>query len=83
MKEKYFAGEDPLGKTLRVSENVDLNVTGVMEDIPNDSHLQFDCLVPFKLLGESGFDMNDWGNNNWGTYIQLLQLPRQSRRQKI
>jgi putative ABC transport system permease protein len=73
MREKFFPEEDPLGQTLRVGENLDLNVTGVMEDIPKDSHLQFDCLVPFKLLGEFGFDMKDWGNNNWWTYIQLTE----------
>ncbi len=73
MREKFFPGEDPLGQTLRVGENLDLNVTGVMEDIPKNSHLQFDCLVPFKLLGEFGFDMKDWGNNNWWTYIQLTE----------
>ena len=73
MKKKYFAGEDALGKALRVSDSFDLNVTGVMEDIPKDSHLQFDCLIPFKLLGESGYNMNDWGNNNYSTYIQLKE----------
>jgi len=73
MREKFFPGEDPLGQTLRVGESLDLNVTGVLQDIPKDSHLQFDCLVPFKLLGEFGFNMKDWGNNNWWTYIQLTE----------
>jgi hypothetical protein len=73
MKKKYFAGEDPLGKTLRVGESLDLNVTGVIQDIPKDSHLRFDCLVPFMLLGEFGYNMKDWENNNYWTYIQLAQ----------
>jgi len=73
MREKYFAREDPLGQTLRVGESLDLNVTGVLQDIPKDSHLRFDCLVPFKLLGEFGYNMEDWGNNNYWTYIQLTE----------
>jgi hypothetical protein len=73
MKKKYFAGEDPLGKTLRVGKSLDLNVTGVIQDIPKDSHLRFDCLVPFMLLGEFGYNMKDWENNNYWTYIQLAQ----------
>ena len=73
MREKYFSGEDPLGQTLRVGESLDLNVTGVLQAIPKDSHLQFDCLVPFKLLGEFGYNMKDWGNNNYWTYIQLTE----------
>jgi len=73
MREKYFAGEDPLGKTLRVAESIDLNVTGVIENVPENSHVQFDCLVPFQLLGEFNYDMNEWGNNNYSTYIQLTE----------
>jgi len=73
MREKYFAGEDPLGQTLRVGESLDLNVTGVLQDIPKDSHMQFDCLVPFKILGEFDYNMNDWGSNNYWTYIQLTE----------
>jgi ABC-type antimicrobial peptide transport system permease subunit len=73
MKKKYFAGEDALGKTLHVGERLDLNVTGIIQDIPKDSHLQYDCLVPFKLLGEFGYNMKDWENNNYWTYIQLAQ----------
>jgi len=73
MREKFFPGEDPLGQTLRVGESLDLNVTGVLQDIPKDSHLQFDCLVPFKLLGEFGYNMKDWGNNNYWTYIQITE----------
>jgi len=73
MREKYFSGEDPLGQTLSVEGSLDLKVTGVLQDIPKDSHLPFDCLVPFKLLGEFGYDMKDWGNNNYWTYVQLTE----------
>lgn len=73
MREKYFAGEDPLGQTLRVGERLDLNVTGVLKDIRKNSHMQFDCLVPFKILGEFNYNMNDWGSNNYWTYIQLSE----------
>lgn len=71
MKEKYFSGEDPLGKILRIWESVDFTVSGVIRDIPENTHMLFDCLVPFKLFGEYGTNMNDWGNNNYTTYIQL------------
>jgi putative ABC transport system permease protein len=73
MREKYFAGEDPLGKALCLGESVDLKVTGVLREIPKDSHLKFDCLLSFALLGESGYNMKDWGNNNYSTYVQLTE----------
>ena len=71
IKKKYFPGEDPLGAILRIEDSVDLIVTGVISDIPENTHMVFDCLVPFKLLGVYGTNMNDWGNNNYTTYIQL------------
>lgn len=71
MRTKYFAGEDPLGKTLRIGEGVDLTVSGVIHDIPDNTHMLFDFLIPFKLLGEYGTNMKDWGNNNYTTYIQI------------
>jgi putative ABC transport system permease protein len=71
MKAKHFAGEDALGKILRLGESLDLTVSGVIRDIPENTHMLFDCLVPFKLLDEFGTNMNDWENNNYTTYIQL------------
>jgi putative ABC transport system permease protein len=73
MSEKYFVGEDPVGKTLRLEESVDMIVTGVIRDIPEKTHIQFDCLVPLKLLEKYGTNMNDWENNNYITYVQLVK----------
>ncbi len=45
--EKYFGETDPLNKILRLENQYDLKVTGVLENIPSNSHLKFDFLVPF------------------------------------
>jgi putative ABC transport system permease protein len=48
---KYFGDEDPLGKTLKGSESAgrsdagDYTVTGVMEDVPLNSHFRFNALL--------------------------------------
>jgi putative ABC transport system permease protein len=43
---KYFADEDPLGKTLtNESRNQPLKVTGIIQDLPNNTHLRIDYLV--------------------------------------
>src|SRR5690242_16173264 len=39
---KYFGEEDPMGKTLQVNNDKEYIVTGVMEDVPSNSLLQFD-----------------------------------------
>jgi len=41
---KIFGDEDPIGKTLKLNQNTDLNVTAVLADLPKNSHLQFDLL---------------------------------------
>ena len=51
MAAKYFPNEDPLGKVLDLTQNNnDLVVTGVCEDIPSNSHMDFDLLMSSKSL---------------------------------
>ena len=51
--QKYFGKEDPIGKVLYLTrEDADFTVTGVIEDIPTNSHLQFDLVTQVELLGE-------------------------------
>jgi ABC-type antimicrobial peptide transport system permease subunit len=70
MAHKYFGSEDPLGKTLK-SMNFIFTITGVVKSLPQNSHIQFDFLVPFKLYTEFGADLNAWGFNATYSYIEL------------
>ncbi|HUU52277.1 MAG TPA: ABC transporter permease [Candidatus Heimdallarchaeota archaeon] len=50
---KYFGNEDPIGQALYLArEETDFTVTGVIEDIPANSHIQFDLVTRVELLGE-------------------------------
>jgi putative ABC transport system permease protein len=50
---KYFGNEDPIGKVIQFENQVDLTVTGVIEDVPSNSHMQFDLLVSaIRFFGE-------------------------------
>ncbi len=53
MAQKYFGGEDPLGKVLQYEGQTDMQVTGVLEDVPANSHFQFDFLASFSSLRAS------------------------------
>lgn len=44
LAKKIFGDENPIGKTLKLNQNTDLNVTAVLADVPKNSHLQFDLL---------------------------------------
>jgi putative ABC transport system permease protein len=68
---KYFGNEDPVGRTLRLADAMDLQVTGVLRDIPRNSHLRFAILGNFGFVQEKlGFGRG-WWNNDYYTYVQL------------
>ncbi|HJP64495.1 MAG TPA: ABC transporter permease [Mucilaginibacter sp.] len=65
---KYFGNENPLGKVLTIDGLGDMQVTGVIKDVPANSHFHFDFLVSIKTLGK-GLDAN-WGQYNYYTYVK-------------
>lgn len=68
---RYFGEDEPVGKVVKVQERYDLKVTGIIKDVPRNSHLQFDYLIPFQLLAEIGYDLNEWGSNSYYSYVKL------------
>ncbi len=70
---KYFGEEDPLGKVLTLHDQVPLTVTGVMQNVPDNSSLQYEMLTPFSLLREFGVDINEWKGNDYYTYLLLKE----------
>jgi putative ABC transport system permease protein len=75
MAVKYFGNEDPLGKTIIADNKYVFTVRGILENIPQNSHLDFDFLTGFETLysmrgGKESVEK--WGNFSYTTYIQLL-----------
>tara|TARA_B100000497_G_C7646586_1_gene388807 strand:- start:276 stop:1037 length:762 start_codon:yes stop_codon:yes gene_type:complete len=72
---KLFGDEDPLGQTVKSDRGMDLKVTGVLEDIPHNSHLQFEVMISHLTFeSQPGIDDRvraDWSSQNWFTYLTL------------
>jgi putative ABC transport system permease protein len=51
---RYFGSQDPVGKSLTINNDMQLIVTGILKDVPRNSHLQFDFLASMRLMGERG-----------------------------
>lgn len=71
---RYFGDADPFGKVLNYNNLVDMKVTGVIEDIPDNSHFIFDFLCSFQTVEDFfGLDnlMKNFGSNNYATYLLL------------
>jgi putative ABC transport system permease protein len=72
LAKKYFGDEEPLGKTIEMQasdEKILFEVTGVMEDVPPNSHFRFDMLVSMKTVYPE--PSMGWTWNNYTTYVTL------------
>ena len=54
---KLFKNSDPMGKFLMYNDRFPLMITGVLKNIPHNSHLQFDYLLPYEAAPEN---MKSW-----------------------
>jgi len=82
MAQKYFGDEDPMGKVMKVdSSREDFQVTGVMKDVPENSHIHFDFLASFITLkgrypyyrdgSDYFFGSTNFSDNVTYTYMRL------------
>jgi putative ABC transport system permease protein len=69
--EKYFGDENPVGKVVSVNNTQEFTVTGVMKNIPHNSSLQFETVVPYEFLRKMGKTNEEFGSNSIWTFIQL------------
>jgi putative ABC transport system permease protein len=72
MAEKYFGHENPVGKTVNIDKK-DYQITGVLENIPGNTHFRFDFLASFSSLIELyGRDLvYRWQSWSYQTYVLL------------
>ena len=71
-----FGNDNPLQKTVRFDNTTDLKVTGILEDIPENSSLQFNFLVPFSFLDGTEPRMKEWrtGSFSYNSFQQFVKL---------
>lgn len=74
---RYFKpGEEPIGKTIKVSGGWcpgDYEITAVIGNVPPNSHFLFDVLLPMHnlLQNQQYREDNGWGWNNFISYVEL------------
>ena len=79
MAEKYFKGEDPIGKTLKIfaydpdGRGVDYEITGIIPDPVPSSHFTYHMVASISTM-EAAFpgSLSNWDNNSYFTYVQLV-----------
>lgn len=70
---RFFKSEDPLGKVVTLNNQLDLRVTGVLKNVPLNSTLQFDFLIPIQL-----YTNEERLNTSWSSELQTFILMREN-----
>ncbi|PSL35750.1 ABC transporter permease [Chitinophaga ginsengisoli] len=70
---RYFGSEDPIGKTFQIDGGkATIKVTGLMKDVPENSHLPFDMVLSLATAEAMGQNLTEsWGNFGMLTYLLL------------
>ncbi|MEO1049335.1 MAG: ABC transporter permease [Bacteroidota bacterium] len=70
---RYFGNENALGKTITHRGEHEAVVSGIMEDFPENSHLQFDIIS--SLMSWDGYEEwpQNWGWYDFYTYVTLTE----------
>jgi putative ABC transport system permease protein len=71
MAMKFFQSTDVIGQSLKVNNNHEFIVTGVIKNLPQNSSLSFEFLTPFQIYLDDNTWLNQWGNNGVLTFVQL------------
>jgi len=73
MARKYFGDQEPLGRRLRIDNKHNYTITGVLADIPRQTHFTFDFLATFVGSEKVFYEgmLTHWGVSNFYTYLAL------------
>ena len=69
---KYFGNEDPVGNMIKMNDEEDFTVTGIIEDCPENSHFSYGLIASFSTFyrGSRADYMDNWvGDINYWAYL--------------
>ncbi len=73
LAKRIFGTVEVVGQPLKLADKMELTVSAVMADVPSNSHIQFEALLPFKenynkFLREGA---THWNAYNFNSYVLL------------
>jgi len=69
---KYFGNRDPMGEVMQYDQKTDFKITGVIKNMPSNSHLMTDIFIPYETWAQlSNTNMENWWWNGFYTYVLL------------
>ena len=71
LAKKLYGNENPMGKVIRIDNDDNFTVTGVLKDLPNNNSFDFEYLLPWEYYREINGNDSAWDNNSTRTYVLL------------
>jgi len=68
---KYFGNENPVGNIVTLNNKIDVCITGIVEDVPSNSSIQFDFLISLETARALYGWMDDWTVNRYAVFVKL------------
>jgi putative ABC transport system permease protein len=69
-----FGDQEAVGRIVRIDNNTDLTVTGIIQDLPDNTSFEFDFLLPWKLNQQQDWvkrSENQWDNYSFQVFVEL------------
>src|SRR5690606_10957782 len=70
ISQQLFGNKNPVGQPLMLKGRT-LTITGVIKDLPANTHLKVDLLLAFPIVQQFGIDLDSWQGNNNYTYLEM------------
>lgn len=78
-----FGDVDPINKTVRIDNNHDVKVSAIVADVPGNSTLQFDYIMPFNYSNQDiKRAMTEWTSSSWRVFVQTVPNANMTALQK-
>lgn len=68
---KFFGDKNAVGEMIRINDRASYKVTGILEDVPANSQIQFELLVSIDFRDSESNFYNNWGNISMYSYVLL------------
>jgi len=69
--ENWHSRDDLVGMTLRIDNDRDVTLTGIFEDVPSNSTIEFEYALPIQYFIQENDWVEHWGNNGLRMFVRL------------
>ncbi len=77
-----FGNQEPIDQIIRLDNQDELKVTGILKNVPKNSSFEFEFLLPWKLYTSRDWvkrNLDNWGNYSFQAYVELSDPSKETQ----